>query len=206
MHRHGKCNSGLSICSDMGRLTLAALTFLLASYPVRAQQQISGSAAIAEAPIPTLFRNYEPVSAERLKNPEPANWLQIRGNYAGWGYSELDQITRRNVTKLQLAWVFSTGAVNAHEAAPLVNNGVMYVSSPGNQVFAINAKTGTLLWLIAGRYLPARLSCIQSVVASHGSLIKFSSVLMLQCLWCLTRRPGKKCGLLPWKTTKRATT
>ena len=60
----------------------------------------------------------------------------------GLGYSELDQITPKNVNKLQLAWVFSTG----HEAAPLVNNGVMYVSMPGNQVFAINANTGTLLW------------------------------------------------------------
>jgi alcohol dehydrogenase (cytochrome c) len=75
--------------------------------------------------MPTLFRNYEPATAERLKNPEPTNWLHIRGNYAGWGYSELDQITANNVNRLQLAWVFSTRAVNAHEAAPLLNNGVM---------------------------------------------------------------------------------
>jgi hypothetical protein len=101
----------------------ATLSLALAPYPVAAQ---------------VVFRNYEPVTAERLKNPEPANWLQIRGTYAGWGYSELDQITPKNVNKLQLAWVFSTGAVSAHEAAPLVNNGVMYVSAPGNQVFAIN--------------------------------------------------------------------
>lgn len=131
----------------------ATLSLALAPYPVAAQQRpsesavpatnqqpqgVSAFASTTDAPVPVVFRNYEPVTAERLKNPEPANWLQIRGTYAGWGYSELDQITPKNVNKLQLAWVFSTGAISAHEAAPLVNNGVMYVSAPGNQVFAIN--------------------------------------------------------------------
>ena len=44
MRLRGKCSSGLNICSDIGRVALAALTFLLASYLVRAQQQPSGSA------------------------------------------------------------------------------------------------------------------------------------------------------------------
>ena len=35
---------------------------------------------------------------------------------------------------------------NGHEAPPIVVNGVMFVATPGNQVLAINAKTGTLLW------------------------------------------------------------
>ena len=35
---------------------------------------------------------------------------------------------------------------NGHEAPPVVVNGVMFVSTPGNQVIAINAKTGALLW------------------------------------------------------------
>ena len=35
---------------------------------------------------------------------------------------------------------------NGHEAPPIVVNGVMFVSTPGNQVLAIDAKTGTLLW------------------------------------------------------------
>ena len=51
-----------------------------------------------------------------------------------------------NVKRLQPAWVFSTSMENGHEAPPVVVNGVMFVSTPGNQVLAINAKTGTLLW------------------------------------------------------------
>ena len=35
---------------------------------------------------------------------------------------------------------------NGHEAPPIVVNGVMFVSTPGNQVLALDAKAGTLLW------------------------------------------------------------
>src|SRR6185503_12455384 len=70
------------------------------------------------APLPRILGEYKEVTAARLKSPEPGNWLQIRGTYSGWGYSPLDQITPKNVSALQLAWVFSTGAGSAHEAAP----------------------------------------------------------------------------------------
>ena len=43
-------------------------------------------------------------------------------------------------------WVFSTGETKVHESAPIVNNGVMFVSTPNNQVIAIDAKTGNVLW------------------------------------------------------------
>jgi alcohol dehydrogenase (cytochrome c) len=35
---------------------------------------------------------------------------------------------------------------SGHEAAPIVNDGVMFVATPGNQVIAIDARTGGLLW------------------------------------------------------------
>lgn len=89
---------------------------------------------------------YKPVTDERLKNPEPANWLQYRGNYAGWGFSPLSQITEKNVNKLELAWAFSTGQVEGHQAPPIVNNGYMYITTPGAQLIALNAKTGQELW------------------------------------------------------------
>ncbi len=45
------------------------------------------------APMPAVLRDYQPVTADRLKNPEDGNWLMIRRTYDGWGYSPLDQIT-----------------------------------------------------------------------------------------------------------------
>ena len=97
-------------------------------------------------PMPAILQRYQPVTAERLLKPADGEWLMIRRTYDGWGYSPLDQITAANVAQLKPVWVFSTGAVNGHEAPPLVNNGVMFVSTPGNQVIAVDARSGTLLW------------------------------------------------------------
>ena len=97
-------------------------------------------------PMPALLKNYTTVTADRLTNPADGDWLMIRRTYDGWGYSPLDQITTANVSRLQPVWVFSTGVNSGHEAPPIVNNGVMFVSTPGHRVAAIDAKTGVLLW------------------------------------------------------------
>ena len=68
-----------------------------------------GPQPAVEIPMPQVLQSYQPVSQERLKNPEDGNWLMIRRTYDGWGYSPLDQITPDNVARLQPVWVFSTG-------------------------------------------------------------------------------------------------
>jgi alcohol dehydrogenase (cytochrome c) len=96
--------------------------------------------------VPAVLQNYAPVTEARLKNPEESNWLMIRRTYDGWGYSPLKQITPANVARLKPVWSFSTGEQRGHEAPPLVNNGVMFVSTPFSQVIAFDAKTGQALW------------------------------------------------------------
>jgi alcohol dehydrogenase (cytochrome c) len=108
--------------------------------------QVNPQPPMPPAPLPAVLRDYQPVTAERLKNPEDGNWLSIRRTYEGWGYSPLEQITADNVKGLQPVWIFSTGEAKVHESAPLVNNGVMFVSTPNNQVIAIDVRTGNLLW------------------------------------------------------------
>ena len=114
------------------------------------------------APMPLVLRNYKPVTGERLKNPDAADWLMVRRTWDGWGFSPLDQITPANITRLQPAWVVSTGVTNGHEAPPIVNNGVMFVATPGNQVIALDAKTGAQLW----RY---KRPLAEDVVLLHGT-------------------------------------
>jgi alcohol dehydrogenase (cytochrome c) len=97
-------------------------------------------------PVPQILQNYKPVTADRLLKPEDGDWLTVRRTYDGWGFSPLDQITTSNVARLQPVWGFSTGMTSGHEAPPIVNNGVMFVSTPGNQVIAIDAKSGQQLW------------------------------------------------------------
>jgi alcohol dehydrogenase (cytochrome c) len=123
-----------------GIVLVAAVGIVLAAGVAR------GQGAQKPAPLPELLRSYQAVTAERLKKPEPQNWLMIRGTYDGWGFSPLDQLTPANVANLTPLWMMATGMERGHEAAPLVNNGVMFISTPGNQVMAIDARRGQLLW------------------------------------------------------------
>jgi alcohol dehydrogenase (cytochrome c) len=90
--------------------------------------------------------DYNPVTDQRLLKPEPHNWLMYRGTYDGWGYSPLDQINAANVKKLVPVWSLSTGVIEGHQAPPIVNDGIMFITTPQNQVIALDAKTGDLLW------------------------------------------------------------
>ncbi|MGH7153033.1 MAG: PQQ-binding-like beta-propeller repeat protein, partial [Acetobacteraceae bacterium] len=94
--------------------------------------------------------SYAPVTQQRLENPEVGNWLLYRRTYDGHGFSPLRQITADNVKDLTPVWTFSTGVIEGHEAPPMVNNGIMFVATPQDQVLALDATTGDLIW----RYQP----------------------------------------------------
>ncbi|MGD8324687.1 MAG: PQQ-dependent dehydrogenase, methanol/ethanol family [Gammaproteobacteria bacterium] len=89
---------------------------------------------------------YSEVTDERLRNPEPGNWLMFRRTYDGWGYSPLDQINTRNVDELVAVWSVSTGITEGHQSPPIVNDGLMFVTTPMNQVHAIEAASGDVVW------------------------------------------------------------
>src|SRR5262245_41702354 len=124
-------------------LIAAVLAFVVIGYVALAQ---APQQPPPPAPMPAVLQNYQPVTAERLKNPEDGNWLSIRRTYNGWGYSPLNQITTQNVARLKPVWGILTGEGRVHESAPVVNNGVMFISTPDNQVIALEAKTGNILW------------------------------------------------------------
>ncbi len=141
-------------------LAVAALALMVTAAPVAEQPPSSAAPPGPPAPMPSILQNYRPVTAAQLTKPEDGDWLMVRRTYDGWGYSPLDQITPGTATRLQPAWVFATGVTNGHEAPPIVNNGVMFVATPGNQVIAIDARTGGLLW----RY---RRPLLEDVVLLH---------------------------------------
>ncbi len=89
---------------------------------------------------------YSAVTDERLRNPEEGNWLMFRRTYDGQGYSPLDQINVDNVGTLAPAWTLSTSLTEGHQSPPIVNNGIMYITTPLNHVLAIEAATGDVLW------------------------------------------------------------
>ena len=75
------------------------------------------------------------------------NWPSYGGTPSALRYSSLDQINASNVRNLAPAWVFQTGDKESGlQATPIVIDGVMYLSSASNWVFALDAETGRLLW------------------------------------------------------------
>lgn len=135
--------------------------------------------------------DYRPVTDQRLADPEPENWLMTRGNYQGWGYSPLDQINVHNVKNLTPVWTVSTGVGSGHEAPLIVNNGAMFVTTPYNQVLALDAKAGNLLWRYK-RELPEGFSPLHNTnrgVALYGDKVYLAS---LDCfLVALDAKTGK---------------
>jgi alcohol dehydrogenase (cytochrome c) len=147
--------------------------------------------------------DYTPVTDARLANPEPQNWLMTRGNYAGWSYSPLDQINAANVKGLVPVWTFSTGVDSGHEAPPIVNNGVMFVSTPYSQVIALNAATGDLLWRYK-RQLPEGFSALHNTsrgVALYGDKVYLPSLdAVLVALDAKTGKVAWEAKVEEWKT------
>jgi quinoprotein glucose dehydrogenase len=75
-----------------------------------------------------------------------ANWSMIGGTPGNSHYSSLKQINRSNVAKLGMAWKFDTGQSGGLETTPIVVDGVLYAFTPTQQVIALDAATGKLLW------------------------------------------------------------
>lgn len=113
---------------------------LLGTSALLALLAAAGGATAAE------LQSYSPVTQQRLENPEPRNWLMYRGNYQSWGFSPLDKINTGNVKDLVPVWSVSTGVLEGHQSPPIVNDGVMFITTPQAQVMALDAKTGDVIW------------------------------------------------------------
>jgi quinoprotein glucose dehydrogenase len=83
------------------------------------------------------------------------DWPAYGRDAGGTRYSPLKQITRENVSKLKIAWTYHTGALKpetrlnekaAFEATPILIDGALYLSTPFDQVIALNPETGAERW------------------------------------------------------------
>lgn len=109
------------------------------------------SGLVGKAPPVARDVTYERILQARL---EPQNWLSYYGAYDGQRYSPLDQINTDNVKALRPEWVFQAGSSGMHagpstysfEAAPLVVDGVMYVSGWDGWLWCLDARSGQELW------------------------------------------------------------
>jgi alcohol dehydrogenase (cytochrome c) len=73
------------------------------------------------------------------------DWPSYNGDTRGNRYSALNQINRKNVSKLAPKWVFSLPNTAPLQATPVVAGGLMYMTS-ANECYALDAGSGRLIW------------------------------------------------------------
>ncbi len=130
-------------------------------------------------PIPKVFLpnpldQFTSVTEAMLRSPAPGDWLLWRRTYSDLGFSPLTQITRQNVEELRVSWAW-TLPTGRNETTPLEHDGVLFVASWGDNVQALNATTGDLLWQYS-RTMPsdARLA-VRRNIAIYGDRLFVST-------------------------------
>ncbi len=76
----------------------------------------------------------------------PGDWTSYGLNYKEDRFSPLTQINKDNVGQLSLAWSTDLGTNRGIEATPLVVDGIMFLSGPWSVVYAVDTRTGKILW------------------------------------------------------------
>lgn len=85
----------------------------------------------------------QPISA----NSKDVDWPQHGLSHMEQRFSPLHQVTDRNVGKLRLDWYMDVPSIDDGLAAtPIIENGIIYMTSSFANVFAVDGKTGELIW------------------------------------------------------------
>ena len=165
---------------------------------------VLASLLIAITPLLGLAADWRSVTDERLLKAEGdgANWLMYNRTYNGWRFSPLDQITTANVKKLVPKWIFSGGALGEQQATPIVNDGVMFMTSTAlgfNRVHAINAATGELLWKHE-RKIPEDVGALVRVIPHNRGVALYGDAVIFGTLDAHLVALEAKTGKPLWET------
>ena len=110
---------------------------------------------------------------------DPSNWLLYGGDYNNHRHSPVTDLNPDTVKNLEVAWAFPTGTLGQFEASPIIHDGIMYVSSSYNRLFALNPETGELYWRYDHVYPDdLRLCCgpVNRGVAIAGDLVLMATL------------------------------
>ena len=78
--------------------------------------------------------------------PGETNWYTHGGTHEESNYSALDQVNRRTISRLGLTWSLDLPGEVSLEATPLAIDGVLYFTGSSSDVYAVEARTGRVLW------------------------------------------------------------
>ena len=89
------------------------------------------------------------------QTPDASDWGYYGGDMFGQRFSRLNEINRKNVTHLTVAWTYRTGENGAgfaranklsFEATPVLAFGLLYLETPTNILIALDPETGVQRW------------------------------------------------------------
>src|SRR5215510_5396936 len=119
----------------------------------RLAQQLIAFVTILSLPFLVAFAALaaDPEIDRLIRGPVGKDWVTNGGNMTNQRYSTLKQIDITNVAQLKGVWMTrlkgsGAGGKYSFEASPLVKDGIMYVVTGNDDVFALNAKTGAIIW------------------------------------------------------------
>jgi alcohol dehydrogenase (cytochrome c) len=107
------------------------------------------------------------------------NFLHTNGNYHQTRFYPDRQINRMNVSHLRPAWIFQTDVMESMETTPIVVNGVMYVTTAFDHVYALDARTGEELWHYKHKLGPITTYCCgpnNRGVAVYGDMVYLATL------------------------------
>src|SRR5215475_1827940 len=90
-------------------------------------------------------------TAKQLTSSAGDGWITNGGNIMNQRWSPLALINKDNVAKLKPTWRThlngsATEAKYSGQGQPIVYDGVIYISTGANDVFALDVDTGKILW------------------------------------------------------------
>ncbi|MFN2164115.1 MAG: pyrroloquinoline quinone-dependent dehydrogenase [Candidatus Promineifilaceae bacterium] len=145
----GSCKSAATIAGALV-VSLAGTTVAWSG----AETETVVTTTTREAPVPSVSQEMLSGAAADTKNN-----LHTNLNYDQTRYYQGKQINKSNVGKLRPAWIFQTEVVESLETTPIVVDGVMYVTTSFNHVYAIDAKTGEQFWHYKHKMGPVTTYC-----------------------------------------------
>ena len=92
-----------------------------------------------------VIKNFDDISDQDINYPKENDWTSWRRTPLGFGYSPLKQVNKENVQKLKLSWSLTMNE-GSNQGTPLISQGVMFLTHPGNMIQALNAANGRLIW------------------------------------------------------------
>ncbi|MYZ48885.1 quinonprotein alcohol dehydrogenase [Rhizobiales bacterium L72] len=109
---------------------------------------VAGALSAQEVQHATVYGDMSAVTQDMLNRSagDGNNFLHTNGNYEQTRYYPNRQINVDNVKHLRPAWIFQTEVMETMETTPIVVNGIMYVTTAFNHVYALDARTGEEIW------------------------------------------------------------